>query len=77
MFAPYYRQAAMKVYSLSRKDREPFMEIAYSDVSVAFSYYLTHENDGRPIILAGFSQGADMCYRLLAQYFDDETLYDP
>ena len=30
---------------------------------------------GRPIILAGFSQGAVMCYRLLAEYFGDEELY--
>ena len=72
MFAPYYRQAAMKVYSLD--DREPYLEIAYSDVSAAFSYYLKNENKGRPIILAGFSQGADMCYRLLEEYFGDDEL---
>jgi FMN phosphatase YigB (HAD superfamily) len=76
MFAPYYRQAAMKVYSLDRADWEPYMEIAYSDVSAAFAWYLEHENQGRPIILAGFSQGADMCYRLLEEYFGDEALYD-
>ena len=76
MYAPYYRQAAMKVYSLDREAWEPYMELAYSDVSAAFSYYLEHENQGRPIILAGFSQGADMCYRLLEEYFGDEALYD-
>ena len=76
MYAPFYRQAAMKVYGLSREEWEPYMEIAYSDVSDAFAYYLEHENDGRPIILAGFSQGADMCYRLLEEYFGDEALYD-
>lgn len=76
MYAPYYRQAAMKVYSLDREDWEPCMELAYSDVSAAFAYYLEHENQGRPIVLAGFSQGADMCYRLLEEYFGDEALYD-
>ena len=76
MYAPYYRQAAMKVYSLDRAGWEPYMELAYSDVSAAFAYYLEHENQGRPIILAGFSQGADMCYRLLAEYFGDEELYN-
>ena len=76
MYAPYYRQAAMKVYSLDRAEWEPYMEIAYSDVSAAFSWYLEHENDGRPIVLAGFSQGADMCYRLLEEYFGDPELYD-
>ncbi len=75
MFAPYYRQAAMKVYSLDPKEREPYLELAYRDVSDAFAWYLEHENAGRPIVLAGFSQGADMCYRLLAEYFADEELY--
>ena len=76
LFAPYYRQAAMKVYALNPEDRKPWMRFAYADVSAAFAYYLEHENQGRPIILAGFSQGADMCYRLLAEYFGDEALHD-
>lgn len=75
MYAPYYRQAAMQVYSLDTELQEPYFEIAYADASAAFSYYLDHENNGRPIILAGFSQGADMCYRLLEEYFGDEALY--
>ena len=76
MYAPYYRQAAMKVYELDPAQREPWLGLAYSDVSAAFSWYLTHENGGRPIILAGFSQGADLCYRLLEEYFGDESLKD-
>ena len=76
MYAPYYRQAAMKVYSLGDEEREPFLAAAYEDISAAFSWYLENENDGRPIVLAGFSQGADMCYRLLAEYFGDEDLRD-
>jgi len=76
LFAPYYRQAAMKVYSLDAEEREPYLEAAYRDVSAAFSWYLENENGGRPLILAGFSQGADMCYRLLAEYFGDEALLE-
>lgn len=76
MYAPYYRQVAMKVYGLDRSEWEPYMETAYEDISAAFSYYLKHENNGRGIILAGFSQGADMCYRLLAEYYDDKKLSD-
>ncbi len=75
MFAPYYRQAAMKVYGIDRDEWEQYMQIAYSDVSSAFAWYMEHENNGRPIVLAGFSQGADMCYRLLEEYFGDEELY--
>ena len=76
LYAPYYQQAAMKVYSLETTDREEYFDIAYADVSKAFSYYLENWNEDRPIILAGFSQGADMCYRLMMEYFDDDKLDD-
>ena len=76
MYAPYYRQAAIKVYKLNLDERERYMQVAYSDISAAFSYYLEKENNGRPIILAGFSQGADMCYRLLEEYFSQDSLYN-
>lgn len=74
MYAPYYRQATLKVYGLDADEREQYMQEAYRDISDAFSYYLDNENDGRPIVLAGFSQGADMCYRLLEEYFGDKEL---
>nr|MCR4908909.1 DUF3089 domain-containing protein [Lachnospiraceae bacterium] len=76
MFAPYYRQGAMKIYSLTPEEREPYLEYAYDDISEAFRCYLENENNGRPIVLAGFSQGADMCYRLLEEYFEDEELQE-
>ncbi len=76
MYAPYYRQASMKIFDLTEEDREPYLTFAYSDISAAFAWYLENENEGRPIILAGFSQGADMCLRLLEEYFGDESLYN-
>lgn len=76
LYAPYYRQAAMKVYELEEAEREPYLETAYADISAAFSCYLEKYNHGRPIILAGFSQGADMCYRLMMDYFGDGELAD-
>lgn len=74
MFSPFYRQAAMKIYDLSAEEREQYLEKAYGDVSAAFSWYLKNKNDGRPIVLAGFSQGADLCYRVLKEYFADTDL---
>lgn len=76
MFAPYYRQAAMKIYDMTPEEREPYLELAYKDVSAAFSWYLENENKGRPIVIAGFSQGADMCYRVLKEFFADSALQD-
>ena len=75
-YAPYYRQAALSVYELPEEEGEQYFDLAYDDLSDAFSYYLEEYNDGRPIILAGFSQGADMCIRLMKEYFDDEELKD-
>lgn len=74
MFAPYYRQAGMSVYSMTIEDREPYLKFAFQDIQDAFYYYLDHYNDGRPIVLAGFSQGADMCLRLMKSCFGDEKL---
>ncbi|MDE5759205.1 MAG: DUF3089 domain-containing protein [Allobaculum sp.] len=76
LYAPYYQQAAMMTYDLDQETREAILEVAYQDVSNAFAYYLAHYNQGRPIVLAGFSQGADMCYRLMMEYFDDPKLQD-
>ena len=74
MYAPYYRQVAMNGYEQDLTERERRLAIAYKDVSDAFAYYLENENNGRPIILAGFSQGSDMVYRLMEEYFGSEEM---
>lgn len=73
-FAPYYRQVGLVVYELPAEEREPYLELAYEDVKDAFTYYLENYNQGQPIILAGFSQGADMCIRLLKDCFAQEEV---
>ncbi|MEG2069076.1 MAG: DUF3089 domain-containing protein [Acidaminococcaceae bacterium] len=64
-FAPFYRQMGLAGYRLQAPAREAYLKLAYSDVREAFEYYLQYKNAGRPFILAGFSQGADMVLRLL------------
>jgi len=76
MFAPYYAQMSFSAFSLAREASEPYQDIAYDDVSEAFAYYLEHENQGRPIVLFGYSQGGIYIYRLLKDYFGDEALYN-
>lgn len=73
-FAPYYRQIGLSVYELSDQEQEKYLETAYEDVEDAFQYYYDHENEGRPIVLAGFSQGAELCLKLLEECFDQEEL---
>ena len=75
-FAPYYRQAALNVYEMESPNREQYLKIAYEDVKQAFEYYMEHYNNGRPIVLAGFSQGADLSIRLLKDYFSDDKTND-
>ncbi len=76
LFAPYYRQCSMKMFDIEPSERVQYEEIAYSDISDAFRYYLKNEASDRPMILAGFSQGAQMCYMLLEEYFGNKALYD-
>ena len=71
-FAPYYRQAGLSVYKMLENEREQYLNLAYKDVKAAFEYYMNKYNNGRPIVLAGFSQGADMCIRLVKDCFADE-----
>lgn len=68
MYAPYYRQATLADYTLPRQDAAVYFDLAYSDVRAAFLYYMHHENNGRPFVLSGFSQGAEMCLRLLKEF---------
>lgn len=64
-YAPYYRQAGLEVYSFSEEFRDECIEEAHQDIEDAFDYYMEHYNEGRPFIIAGFSQGADHVLRLL------------
>ena len=76
VYAPYYRQACLSVYYLPDAERGPYFQVAYSDVRAAFLWYLEHENQGRPFILAGYSQGADLALRLMQEFFWDERLQE-
>ena len=68
MYAPFYRQMTFPVFAEERSTEGPWLDIAYEDISAAFAYYMENLNDGRPIILAGFSQGAQLALMLLEEY---------
>ena len=71
VYAPYYRQATFPVYSLSSEEQEKYLSLAYEDIKKAFICYAEQADASRPLILAGFSQGADMVIRLIKDLFDD------
>ncbi len=75
IFAPRYRQANIKAFIIpeSASSQEAF-ELAYDDIKNAFEYYLNHENNGRPVIIASHSQGTLHAIRLLQEFFDEKPL---
>ena len=68
IYAPHYRQAALAAFwSLGEEDAKAAYELAYGDVLRAFDYYLAHQNQGRPFIIASHSQGSLHALRLLQE----------
>lgn len=75
VFSPRYRQAHINNFFKGDKTTAAkAFDLAYEDLKNAFEYYLQHWNAGRPIIIAGHSQGAMMAERLLKEYFQDKPL---
>ncbi len=76
VFAPRYRQTHLQ--NFYRKDRpddaKRSLALAHEDVRAAFDFYLKNHNNGRPIIIAGHSQGAYHGLLLLKNYFDEKPL---
>jgi len=64
-YAPYYRQTSLESYDLTTDERSPYALLAYDDISKAFDYYMDNLNEGRPYIIAGFSQGGELVKRLI------------
>ncbi len=78
MFAPYYRQGTFGAYA-TRPQKEGAWRFrkAFVDVAAAFEHYLREWNDGRPLVIMGHSQGAQMSSYLLHSYFDgNDTVTD-
>ena len=65
-YSPYYRQCSLQTFENDSviKARLP---LALNDVRRAFKYYLENLNQGRPFVLAGFSQGAMIMLELMKE----------
>ena len=74
-YAPYYRQLTFEAYGIPEKiNRIDFisaLNLTQNDIYDAFDYYMEHQNNGRPFIIAGFSQGA-MMTELLLKHMSEE-----
>lgn len=56
-YSPYYRQASIQSW-VSEELAYSRLPLAMDDCIRSWEYYLAHYNQGRPFVLAGFSQGA-------------------
>ena len=75
VYAPRYREASIFRYLGAPDDiATKAMDFAYADVERAFQYFLDHDSNGRPFIIASHSQGTAHGLRLLQQKIDGTPL---
>lgn len=67
IYAPRYRQEAILRNPAFEDDRKRAVAFAFEDVRRAFRHYVEHENDGRPLVIAGANSGARHALRLLIE----------
>lgn len=72
VYAPLYRQGdAASILALPFDERDALLEQGpLEDALASFDYYIQHYNNGKPFILVGHSQGADVLRLLLATYME-------
>ena len=72
VWAPMYRQRTEESLEKGLGNDPTADATAYASVLAGWRDYLTHFNDGRPIVFIGHSQGAAMLIRLLSSQVDPD-----
>ncbi|MFM5924868.1 MAG: DUF3089 domain-containing protein [Novosphingobium sp.] len=67
VWAPRYRQATFGAFLSGAPEARQAHDLAYADVAEAFDAFVAAQPPGRPIVLAGHSQGSFILKRLLAE----------
>jgi hypothetical protein len=70
VWAPMYRQATTAALAKGQATNPAVVATALNSLTAAWKDYLAHDNDGRPIVFLGHSQGAAMLIRLLQTQVD-------
>lgn len=68
VYAPYYRQMTMLVYTDSDEKNAAARQRAVKDVLDSFEEYLDNLDDGEPIVLAGYFEGGEMVLEIMKRY---------
>ena len=78
VYAPRYRQAHFRVFVMGGDGDcdlcTEAVEVAYGDVRESFLFWLQNLDVGKPIVIAGHSQGTLHAKRLLQEFFDGKEL---
>lgn len=66
-YSPYYRHITLDSWATLNEDtiNRRYFDVAFADVQNAFSHFIEKENNNRPFILAGFSQGGKSVVEIL------------
>jgi Protein of unknown function (DUF3089) len=70
VWAPMYRQATLAALAKGAATSPTVTAIAYDSLVSAWKDYLAHDNNGRPVVFIGHSQGAAMLIKLLQAQVD-------
>ena len=74
VWAPMYRQQTLaSLLTAGLGASVQAQAVAYASLLADWRDYLAHDNDGRPIVLIGHSQGAALLIRLLAGNLDGDA----
>jgi Protein of unknown function (DUF3089) len=75
-FAPLYRSVTLTALRalLVGKPIAADRELNYADVRDAWKHYLAQDNQGRPFVLVGHSQGSGLLKRLIAEEIDGKPV---
>lgn len=77
IYAPRYRQSSLYTQLTLRDDARDARAFVYRDVRAAFDHYRQTWDHGRPLILAGTGQGAELVARLADEILrEDPSLRD-
>jgi Protein of unknown function (DUF3089) len=74
VYAPRYRQVAFGAQQAAPEEAGKAWDLAYTDVRAAFDHYMSHDNKGRPFILASHSQGTMHALHLLEDVITGKPL---
>jgi pimeloyl-ACP methyl ester carboxylesterase len=75
IYAPHYREASIFAYiGMSASERDSLLDTVFIDIATAFDYFITHHNQGRPIVIVGHSQGTHLAMRLLQKIDRDPRI---